>query len=605
MTVRTDDRGGDFDDNFNEGQRIPLFEKFNSLAHKRKTINIGHPAVIWHRAYWKPDGELEFDWHRNIDFYLHETAYLFQRIAKDFVCGYEVEGGINEIPEGVFGNSDRADQYYNEDYTPDLSASVFRLEYADGTKVAVVIEKFDEFWSSKAIIDFSSAIAVGGSGGWSGTLHAALVDAEDLLVSRYNRASRSHLIEKDKDRNSTDIQMSEITLSISQSLYGLENTYFPEISDEKYHCAINAEDLLFVNFVGMSLGIDAPSASSVVTRRKATRFGPREALSVIDNIMPDRSFKGADVARTSALIQAAWPLVKGVNPYVEYTNDGVARMPENVISKDNDVKREFTISLLNRGRSLYVTSLGAVRYRGDSHIAFPLSYLIISPHKATWQIGRIVDRVHSLGLFRLAALQDYETIERANDRLSELGNAINRGDDLGKISRDFSGLLRWTKTGLVDRIEWSRYYLKLFNETMGRLSFERVEGYQTYEEFISRRLSGRFLTIEDVSGRIDGLSRQIRARTAEATGASIEELLGFAEIVSVVPIPYYLSHVMDTANSELLALIKPHSIPFPWQVIWLLLSIGYGLFIFVWRQRFRDVIRHFGRRRTPRALPPH
>lgn len=566
-------------------RQIPLFEQFNGLAHKRKTINVGHPAIIWHQAYWKPNKMVEKSWHYEIDRYLLDLKIKFLKLSRRDGDEIIISGGVTEIEAATAHlGANQLQEYYGEGYRPDLSASYFRLRN-DQLKLTVAIEKFDEFWSCKIVIDLSCAEKCDSIPEWLIPLREKLCEAEEILVSRYNLNNKVNPSDDAAARASLDEKTAKISFAISSALYRSSKELLPEIEASPDGEKITSLDFIFVNFVGISLGIDigAPGAE------KASRFGSKEAENIIDNIMPRRHFIKDDVGDISNLVDAAWPLVKGINPYVKYDEGELTEPPDRIAVQGNAEKREFTTSLLNRGRSMYVTSLGGVRYRDDEKVAFPLSYLIISPHRATWQIGRIVDRIHSLGLFRMATFRDYETVEHANDRLSELGKSINDPEKrTGDISREFSSILQLTPDGLVNRIEWSRYYLKLFNETMSRLRFERVEGYQTYTEFVSRRLSTRFFIIEDAWSRIGGLSRQIRARTAEDTGLSIKDLLGFAEKVSIVPFAYYLHYVMRFANEKLLEIVSPSlHINVSVDAVWFFASAVYAVWMVIVLPRWR------------------
>lgn len=211
-------------------------------------------------------------------------------------------------------------------------------------------------------------------------------------------------------------------------------TLFPRNSggDSDFSEIISRDDR-FADFVGLSLGVSIPSkrfgrevhpdGDFLSPQAAAAVTLPRVlAQTVSQNISPNAKFDKNDTSGLASFIDAVWPFVKFVNPSSS-ARSKAATVPE-VGSKASP--REFTVSLVNRARTIYITSLGAINSTNQDDYYRPLSYLMISPHRATWQLGRIIDRIHMLGLFRLATFWEYGFLEVSNNEMRKLVNELGR-----------------------------------------------------------------------------------------------------------------------------------------------------------------------------------
>jgi hypothetical protein len=152
---------------------------------------------------------------------------------------------------------------------------------------------------------------------------------------------------------------------------------------------------------------------------------------------------------------------------------------------------------------------------------------------------------------------------------------------LARKLRDFSG--RFTKIeqgissdhndkrpqivgGLPFRVERSHYYQRQFRDLVRGLRIGRIQGFQTYDEAVARRLGGIYDLIDTVGLRHErvreilvGLSRRMQsARQIELTTAitaetrTIEKLQEGAEIgFFAVLFPYYVSHILIEVADKL------------------------------------------------------
>lgn len=182
-----------------------------------------------------------------------------------------------------------------------------------------------------------------------------------------------------------------------------------------------------------------------------------------------------------------------------------------------------------------------------------------------------------------------------SERLAEI--------ELG-ISSDHNDKRPQIVGGLPFRVERSHYYQRQFRDLVKGLRIGRIEGFQTYDEAVSRRLGGIYELIDTVGLRhgrlreiLAGLSRQVQsARQLELTTAitnetrTIEKLQEGAETAFFAFLfPYYFSHVVtDLAAkaqfAEMFPLIE-HLVGIDRTILFYSIAIGAIRAIYPWLTR--------------------
>jgi hypothetical protein len=233
---------------------------------------------------------------------------------------------------------------------------------------------------------------------------------------------------------------------------------------------------------------------------------------------------------------------------------------------------EYTTSYMLGKRALYMTALGPQRPAVPDDERIPLTYLLYVHQPADcsamtpinkWQLGRLVDRIHLLGTVRLAALKNFSALRNAGITLSKLdrltriardavteqtSDAIQCIDDahdhFNKITDTFSKETKTeteAETGLLYRIEQSRYYVEQFDTNVKTLRLSRIEGCQRYDVFVRRRLGATFDFIDRLGRRYERainslsmLDQNYLALRANKTGRYADFALWAALV------PYYL-----------------------------------------------------------------
>ena len=134
----------------------------------------------------------------------------------------------------------------------------------------------------------------------------------------------------------------------------------------------------------------------------------------------------------------------------------------------------------------------------------PVIYTIFVCNRSRWQIGRLVERMHNLGVCRVAALWNLDRITDAGNQLYDLrmkldsqtgdgGQQVSPADAAKEISAIQASV---ADGGLSYRVERASYYVKQINNLLPTLRIHRIEGFQPYDQFIRRRLYGTFDFIE-------------------------------------------------------------------------------------------------------------
>jgi hypothetical protein len=263
--------------------------------------------------------------------------------------------------------------------------------------------------------------------------------------------------------------------------------------------------------------------------------------------------------------------------------------PETIKGKE---EKELTISRFLDGRCIYASTLGAQPPESEQKAEQPITYFILTNAVNSWQTGRLVDRIHTLGTLRLAARRYLGLLNKAGDDLHELEKEILETVDpripsmimsdfatneVMRVLSDASSRLRGIRQsipgGLPYRVERSRYYRSQFKTLLTALRLGpggRIEGFQPYDEFVERRFGSAYEFIDMAGKRFDRVEHQLsvfyqRVRTAEAASLqrqitrqtrTIEVLQEVAESgFFVVLFPYYLGAMLARLFLPLLPLL--------------------------------------------------
>ena len=265
----------------------------------------------------------------------------------------------------------------------------------------------------------------------------------------------------------------------------------------------------------------------------------------------------------NAVVKAFWPFARRITPEAD--------------------QKEFVACGVMNWRALYVTALNSSRsyeweeearnsetevpaghlpspHKNAEGGAFPepIRYLLLSkgaPHRR--QIGRIVERINSMGTMRLIALRDYNIVRDASTQIQLRGQELDtmmrrwstgraklrkafrakkqgtsdaekvhvKDDEHAAIQQladevendliDLSAALdtvgERADHGLHFRINRSRYYVAEFESLLATLRIGNIETWVTYDQFVTRGLKPAFDFIDGVGHRLLGLRARLQS----------------------------------------------------------------------------------------------
>lgn len=240
---------------------------------------------------------------------------------------------------------------------------------------------------------------------------------------------------------------------------------------------------------------------------------------------------------------------------------------------------EITLSRFLDDRAFYATSLGShANLLSGSGGHKPLHYLLYEDTINSWQLGRLVYRIHRAGTARLAAIIHFEQLRQANQILTEVEAALedaiaalaDADDDIFRgqarrlykeVEEKLAKIAPLDLDGTLDsRIDRSRYYVNQFNATVAALRIQRVKGFQQYDEFVIQRLGPVFEYIDSLGRKYSRVQKdrslllaRIQTLDSQHNENQISQLQRLADIaLSCILAPYYVGSVWAHALAGLI-----------------------------------------------------
>lgn len=256
--------------------------------------------------------------------------------------------------------------------------------------------------------------------------------------------------------------------------------------------------------------------------------------------------------------------------------------------------RRTIANLVLDGRALFVSAFSAALERrfavraddrdrapGDSAARFCVFYCAEAAPRPQELLDRRLDRVilrlHSLGTLRLIALKNLDSLIEIDQQLDLIEKEI---DDLGKnarltgparlrainrINRKLFELSNLCTGSLFYRVSRSAAYAEQFRRLMGNLALNRIEGWEPYNEFVSRRLFSRFDAIRRIGERVkyvqERSDRLVELHNSDQSVILTERtvlLTGFAAFFAVITIGVSFDGEIGRLLLWALQSISPH-----------------------------------------------
>ncbi len=573
--------------------------EMSAAAQRRSAPKVGSPSLVWHLAFWRPpisieggtDGAQSTDaWKSEIEVFLRKlfltlhfneerrgVRYFHNRAES--IC-YNFDEGVQTLH--LFENSYTIDLDRPEPDTASKSSPgdengeaqlqthdrFTSIVYAYGVKITVRADRHNEYLSLVIIVDFSEyeyqPNAFGGDG-----YNERVKDVADILFSLQRiAAERSRglgsFLQTDnraKVREGHDKTLGEIKRRLINRTKSIIRTIILDVKrlDE-------VPGVLTFEGFGLVLGLEPTKHTASAQDRERAILAPIRSQSgegdVWSKLSPDRGFTDT-IAHD--VVDAAWPILR----YAQFEKS----------DEHAHGRPEYTVSKVQGGRAIYMSALGRLARRGGAVSIEPVVYVLIPAHGNGWQIGRVVERLHTLGTLRIASMRDILAIRRVNVRLSSLWAAIQRLPPRealsalqanlppyqypGTVSREVNRLLNRFGRGRqppseeeeVDRLflssslnyrsARSALYIARFREEAERLRIGRIEGFQPYDEYVARRINDAQTFIGRVGRRYQELTQRRQQLEMSAQARGIHDLLAIADKVVFVPIAYYFAMLFE------------------------------------------------------------
>jgi Protein of unknown function (DUF3422) len=322
---------------------------------------------------------------------------------------------------------------------------------------------------------------------------------------------------------------------------------------------VGAEKLfrIFANFKGLVVDSDGSNNIDAKDNNIEAEYDNPLEDTANAGLKPFTRFQNGDktpitsLNEANAVIKAYWPFIRRVTPTIDY--------------------REVVACGVMNWRALYISSLGSQseldifdevqdrereiprNFLREDLVGYDpekpdfIKYLFITKGKPNRsQIGRIVERINSMGVMRLYALKDWHILQNASTHVRM------RGQELDEIIRDWTEGRRlidnlstsedqrdqWIADytqiieprllsigaaldrigeravgGIHYRINRSRYYVQEFRLLLKTLRVGNIDTWTSYEQFVTRGLDPAFDFISRLGERLDGLRSRLQAAT--------------------------------------------------------------------------------------------
>ncbi len=491
-----------------------------SEVHRRPIQTCGAPSISYYRAWWV---EVDQDGGRGMERRIDAGNELMQKIKNSFESEKQLLLKnflhLSSTYTGIFGNSVNHDlieeMHLGEKSILRPRKPVFRHSTTwRGAGLKISIDLHEDFLSECITVDCSKVFE----------------ERSDCLLPSF-----------DEDGHKPPAQQfQELLESIFDSCFGIEaqNEKWQNVQQKSHSVFEDLFDLLMEDIASaeekLELGCKwVPSEEEYVIRQFADFRGLTLPHKLPGSVPPtERKTKPSesdelyfDAREERNTVSTYWPLIRTLDEKVQE-------------------KEIVACSVLDHG-AIYTSMLGG-HYKPKDRAM--VRFLVVPKFNNRWQIGRLVNRINMLGVFRIQAIRDLEYLRVVSGEVRILGRFV---DELQKRTSDkhinkdaFHHVSRFYSqddviNGYIEyRISKSRYYVGRFIENVSHLRLGRIEGLQPYDEFVRRRLFPTFDFIDKLGNRISSLRDRVSllVRTVQMidTRNNLERQTSLAEVGEVV-----------------------------------------------------------------------
>ena len=536
-------------------QRSAEFSTVRNATHTRPSLSCGNFAAIRFRSYW----------------FENATSAAFY------------DDGIDKYNISIVDVERRTVEHEEKTRRDFFNSLVAILDKQTGAKLDAKNDNYALFTISHSDYPAQCQAAV--------TLHSGRVSLTTIFD--FSRADNplDNLVKRSKEE------------SLRQLSVILESNKAP--IDSQYDCEAslkNAAKYLFDkcwdNFetITFSIGDDGSPSSTKPFSENAKfmrMFADFRGLVIPDDV--HRLKAGSDIQHSSPphsaqlssekVVEKLWPLLESCeNRHLGSDSEDPLKTVDVVTCDAGD------------GSAIYMSTLGRAK-KNEHDEKRPVSYILVSrngtPRTARREIGRTIDRINKLGVYRFLALRNTRQLHAASSSLRSLGPALDKISDhfikstisndedernrsygrgmyeIARFTEALNSLGRGADTkgqqtfthevdlrsapvsgGLEFRLSRSLLYKNAFLHNQRELKIRKIPGYQSYEEFMARNLAPEFDFIEDLGNRINNMRRKYRDVLLFVESIQHKHLerervkiARYGETLEILVIAYYISTI--------------------------------------------------------------
>jgi hypothetical protein len=490
----------------------------NAGALQRPAAIMGAPGLVWHRAFWKPDSLSETAWRDSIDYFLF-LVFMHTRAEaercdtlSDFtttnfdVIGSRFFGFRNTfVANTKFENWRTERQVFEAAPAQERSVrhNIFSVRAAiDGLMFTVRASSHSEYWTLSVLCDLAESTKEGLAK--AGSNASAIINlyneikthAEFRFRERWTASSGGPAKAEPEYLSRVRITLVDVfrTLVLEKILCQWEAL--------RDHDQFEFREIggTFAEFFGTIIGIeiqerreDSPDAPAMWCFPMGDALIKRTTPDVIASL-PIKSKTARHI------VDAFWPVID--NLHKAATGEALYGKPE------------YTVSLFQSARTLYISSLGRLTPSAQTLWKDePVIYTLVSTSRARAPLGRLVDRLNTLGTLRLAALRDLQRLSDTSDKMRDLERSLNKSDPSiapAQYASALKALGVGFPEGLMHRVDRSRYYVGQWIELVRQLRSSSIWGYQSYDDFVKRKLFDTFDFIDRIGKRYTELRSEVQ-----------------------------------------------------------------------------------------------
>jgi hypothetical protein len=236
--------------------------------------------------------------------------------------------------------------------------------------------------------------------------------------------------------------------------------------------------------------------------------------------------------------------------------------------------KDVVACYFQRGQVIYVSALGA---QGSVNAQDELRYLLIyndkpletdgmklpdDPVADRYRLSRLVHRVNTIGTLRLAALRDLRQLRRASNELRQIESGLeiaahgqasrSRARKLGGMIGQLDRMIRWYADKgipLLYRTARARLYSDQMKRLLEDLGADPIPQWQSYNQFVSRRLFAQLEFTARLGNRILDLWALARSRAEAAEVENLRWLKKTAQISALILLPPAVADMLRAQTS--------------------------------------------------------